>query len=290
VKRLVRPEAFPDSFTLLPLIRLEKHSPGTNLDLILLAVCAAALLAFAFVPRRYVALLPIVLVTVYAALSVEVTNRIAFEDRALEAQSSGPYHRWIDERADGPTAYLYIGEFNWPSVWENLFWNRRVEHVYDLLTARIPGGLPQDSVGPLEDGRLVLVDGSQAQAAYVVSQYPVQFRGRPLASAGEGLQLWRLDPPLRISVWTQRVPGHVRVLAYACRRSRLKIEVDGIPGSPIDLRRNDRPYRRVELPESGTWTGTVPAAPPRPIGTRLCTFDVYTETDTMVPVAELTRS
>src|SRR5437588_734320 len=30
VQKLVRPEAFPDSFTLLPLIRLEKHSPGPN--------------------------------------------------------------------------------------------------------------------------------------------------------------------------------------------------------------------------------------------------------------------
>ena len=290
VKKLVRPEAFPDSFTMLPLIRLEKHSPGADLDLLLLAGCAVALLAFALLPRRYVPLLPFVLLAVYAAISVEVTNRIAFEASFLERQSSGPHHRWIDERADGPTAYLYIGEFNWPAAWESLFWNRRVEHVYDLLTARIPGGLPQDSVGPLEDGRLVLVDGSPAQGAYVVSQYPVQFRGHPLASAGEGLQLWRLDAPFRISVWTQRVAGHVRVLAYACRPGRLKLEVDGTPGSPIDLRRNDRLYRRVVLPESGTWIGSVPAAPPRPIGTRLCTFDVYTEPETMVPVAELTRS
>src|SRR5205085_2852770 len=175
VKKLVRPEAFPDSFTMLPLIRLEKHSPGADLDLLLLAGCAVALLAFALLPRRYVPLLPFVLLSLYAAISVEVTNRIAFEASFLERQSSGPHHRWIDERADGPTAYLYIGEFNWPAAWESLFWNRRVEHVYDLLTARIPGGLPQDSVGPLEDGRLVLVDGSPAQGAYVVSQYPVQF-------------------------------------------------------------------------------------------------------------------
>src|SRR5919199_3481602 len=71
VRKLVRPEAFPDSFTLLPLIRLEKRSPGTDLDLLLLAVCAAALLAFAFLPRRFLPLLPLVLGLAFASISVE---------------------------------------------------------------------------------------------------------------------------------------------------------------------------------------------------------------------------
>src|ERR671935_189715 len=253
VQKLVRPEAFPDSFTLIPLIRLEKHSPGTDLDLIVPAVCAAALLALALLPRRFLPVLPVALVAVFGAISVQASNRIAFEADFLEGQSTGPVHRWIDERARGPVAYLYIGESNWPGAWQNLFWNRRIAHVYDLLTARIPGGLPQDSVGPLEDGRLVLVDGSPAQGDYVVSQYPVAFRGRVIGSAGEGFQLWRLDPPFRISVWIQRVAGHVRVLAYACRPGRLRLEVVGAPGSPIDLRRNDRPYPRLVVPGSSTW-------------------------------------
>jgi hypothetical protein len=79
----------------------------------------------------------------------------------------------------------------------------------------------------------------------------------------------------------------VRVLDYACKPGRLRLEVVGTPPSPIGLRRNDRPYRRVVIPDSGTWTGTIPAAPPRPVGTRLCTFDVYTETSATVPVVKL---
>jgi hypothetical protein len=288
VRKLVRPEAFPDSFTLIPLIRLEKHSPGTDLDLLLPAVCAAALLALALLPRRFLPVLPVALVAVFGAISVQATNRIAFEADFLEGQSTGPVHRWIDERAHGPVAFLYIGEQNWPDAWENLFWNRRIEHVYDLLTARIPGGLPQDSVGPLEDGRLVGVGGAPAEGAYVVSQYPVEFRGRVLASAGQGLQLWRLDPPFRIAVWTQRVAGHVRVLSYACRPGRLRLELVGPPGSKVDLRRNDRPFRRLALPTGGTWRGSIPAAPPRPVGTRLCTFDVFSRGDVLAPVVRLT--
>ena len=287
LSKLARPEAFPDSFTLLPVIRLRRESSLTDAEVALLVVCVALLLAFALLPRRYLVLLPLVLAVGFGAISVEASNRIAFEADFLAGQTSGPYHRWIDERARGPVAYLYIGEPNWPAVSESLFWNRRIEHVYDLLTARIPGGLPQDSVGPLEDGRLVLVDGSPAGGAYVVSQYPVAFRGRVVGSAGEGFQLWRLHPPFRISVWIQRVAGHVRVLAYACRPGRLRLEVVGAPGSPVDLRRNDRPYRRVAVPASGTWRGSIPAAPPRPVGTRLCTFDVYTAAATTLPVVRL---
>ena len=81
----------------------------------------------------------------------------------------------------------------------------------------------------------------------------------------------------------------MRVLDYACRPGRLRLEVVGVPGSPIDLRRNERPYRRVLVPESGTWSGSIPAAPPEPVGTRLCTFDVFTETSTTVPVVRLAR-
>jgi hypothetical protein len=287
--RLAKPEAFPDSFTLLPLIRLRRDSALSDAEAALFVVCAGLLLAFVLLPRRFLVLLPLVLAAGFGAISIEASNRIAFEADVLAGQTSGPYHRWIDERARGPVSYLYIGEPNWPAAWESFFWNRRVAHVYDLLTARIPGGLPQDSVGPEEDGRLVLVDGSPAQGDYVVSQYPVAFRGRVIGSAGEGFQLWRLDPPFRISVWIQRVAGHVRVLAYACRPGRLRLEVVGVPTGPIDLRRNDRPYRRVVIPDSGTWTGSIPTAPPRPVGTRLCTFDVYTETTATVPVVKLTR-
>jgi hypothetical protein len=287
LSKLARPEAFPDSFTLLPLIRLRLNSSLADAEVALIVVCVALLLAFALLPRRYLVLLPLALVAGFGAISIEASNRIAFEADFLAGQTSGPYHRWIDERASGPVSYLYIGEPNWPAAWESFFWNRRVEHVYDLLTARIPGGLPQDSVGPLEDGRLVLVDGSPAQGEYVVSQYPVAFRGHVVGSAGEGFQLWRLDPPFRISVWIQRVAGHVRVLAYACRPGSLRLQVVGAPRSPIDLRRNDRPYRHAVIPGSGTWTGSIPAAPPRPVGTRLCTFDVSTQTSATVPVVKL---
>jgi Dolichyl-phosphate-mannose-protein mannosyltransferase len=285
IRRFVGTEAFPDAFTLLPLIRLADRAHPPNVRAILIVVGAVAVGAFVLVPRRLLWVLPGALLVFFAATSVATSREIGRRDRFLEGISTGPSHRWIDRTASGPTAYVYIGESNWPGVWENVFWNRRVARVYDLLTARIPGGIPEESIGPLENGRLIEANGRPARAAYAVSQYPVEFAGQAVASAGDGLVLWRLRQPFRMRLWTQRVTGHVRVLAYACRGGALSLAIAGAPGSKVELLRNDAPFRSFRLPPSGTWTGTVPAAPRRPLGTRLCTFDVLTDPTTRVPKA-----
>ena len=282
VRRFVGTEAFPDAFTLLPLIRLADRAHPPNVRLVLILAGVVALCAFAFVPRRAIVVLPALLFVFFAVLSVTTSREIERRDRFLETMSTGPYHRWIDRAADGPTAYVYIGEFNWPGVWENVFWNRRVKRVYDMLTARIPGGIPEESIGPLEDGRLIEANGRPARAAWAVSQYPLEFRGQSVATAGDGLVLWRLRQPFRIALWTQRVAGHVRVLAYACRGGSLHLALVGSGGSNVELRRNDGLLRRFVLPPGGRWTGVVPAKPRRPFGKRLCTFDVVTDPATQV--------
>ena len=222
------------------------------------------------------------LVVVFAALSVPASREIGRRATSLEAMSTGTYHRWIDARANGDVAYVYIGEFNWPAAWENVFWNRRIARAYGLLTARVPGGLPQESIGPREDGRLVEADGQAAKAAYAVAAYPVAFVGDPLATAGDGIVLWRLRPPFRISVWTQRVEGHVRVLAYGCRGGSLRLELAASSAGRVELRRNDRLLRRLALPAGRRWRGSLAAVAPRPVGRRLCTFDVLSGPEVQV--------
>ena len=285
IRRFVGTEAFPDAFTLFPLIRLADRTHPPNVHVLLVVAGAVAAAAFALLPRRALFSLPLALVLFFAATSVATTREIERRDRYLESISTGPYHRWIDRRADGPTAYVFIGEFNWPGPWENLFWNRRVERVYDLLTARIPGGLPQESIGPLEDGRLIEANGRPARADYAVALYPVEFQGQAIATVADGLVLWRLRQPFRMALWTQRVAGHVRVLAYACRGGSLRLTIDGAAGSNVELLRNDAKLRTFRLPPSGTWSGSVAATPRRPLGKRLCTFDVMTAPDTQVPEA-----
>ena len=145
------------------------------------------------------------------------------------------------------------------------------------------------SVGPLEDGRLVLTDGRPAEGDYAVASYPVTFRGRLLATAGDGLVLWRLDSPVRLSVWTQRVEGHVRVLVYGCGPGTLHLRLEGPAPAVVELRRNDAPYRHVRLSQDGFWAGAIPADPPAPRGTRLCTFDVLGPPEVLAPQVVFVR-
>lgn len=289
VSGLVSEVSFHNTFALLPLIELERSAPDVDVDVVAVAVAAAAALVVAWLPRRLLWAVPLALGIAFAETSAWVSSEVATIANAAERRSIGAERRWIDRRADGSTSYLYLGEVNWPAVWQNAFWNRRIEHAYGLLTARVAGGLPHVSVGPQEDGRLVLTDGSPAAGAYVVAAYPVTFRGRILATAGDGLVLWRVDPPVRLSVWTQRVAGHVRVLVYGCGPGELRLQLEGPGGASVELRRNDAPFRTLELPDAGAWSGAVPAAPPAPLGRRLCTFDVVSPPEVLAVEVRFVR-
>jgi hypothetical protein len=289
VSDLVSIGSFHNTFTLLPLLELETAAPGLDLDLFVVAVGAAALVALALLPTRALRVLALVLAVAFLEVSVWVSSEVTTLANATQRQAVGSDRRWVDQRADGPTLYLYLGEVNWPAVWQNVFWNHRIERAYGLLTARVQGGLPHVAVGPQEDGRLVLTDGTPAEGEYAVAAYPVTFRGRALATAGDELVLWRLDPPVRLAVWTQRVAGHVRVLVYACGPGELRLALEGPGPATIELRRNDAPYRRVQLSKDGDWSGVVPAAPPSPVGQRLCTFDVLGPPDVLAPQVEFVR-
>lgn len=283
VARFASLEAFPDAFTLEPLIDLRASHPGANVDLIVLAIVAVAVGAFAFLPRRLVVVLPLALGCGFAALSVGASREIVARDRVMQAASTGPDRLWIDHSADGEVAYLFIGDLNWPAVWQNVFWNRRVAHVYGLGGATVPGGLPQRRVDPAPDGRLAGVD-----AGYAVSLYPIAFVGRAVASAGAGLLLWRVDRPARISTWTQRAAGRVHVLVYDCGAGKLRLALAGPAGDEVELRRDGGPFSRVRIGADGTWEGSIPADPRRAGG--VCTFDVAGSPAVVAPTVEFARA
>ena len=273
---------FPDSFTLQPLIAYATGHPGAHLDLIATLVAAALAAVFVLVPRRFVAILPALLAALFVWISIDASQEIVDRDSFVQASSTGPERRWIDNGADGPVSYLFIGDLNWPAVWQNVFWNRRIERIYDLGGVSVPGGLPQKRVAPTPDGRLAGVT-----TPYIAALYPVTFVGHPVKSIHVGIVLWRLDLPARISVWTQRVAGHVRVLAYGCRGGSLRLKLHGPLPDNVELRRNDAPYARVRLDAAGRWSGTIPAVPPSPNG--LCTFDVLTAPAVTAPTVVFRR-
>jgi hypothetical protein len=289
VRQLATSDAFPDSFTLLPLIKLATAHPSADVDLLLAAVALAALALLAVVSARLIWVLPAVVALALAGESVWASREIADRSAFLQLMSTGGDRRWIDHRAAGATAFLYIGEFNWPGVWENAFWNRRVVRAYDLLTARVPGGLPQDAVRPLADGRLVLESGRPAEAQYVVAQYPLEFAGRVIATAGDGLVLWRLAEPMRLSVWTQRGPGLVHVLVYACTPGRLRLRIVSASAGTATILLNHRLLRTLRLEAHSVWQGSVRETARSHRGLAICTFDVETGPELQVLQTKFTR-
>jgi len=86
------------------------------------------------------------------------------------------------------------------SVWENEFWNRSIDRVYDL-GAPLPGGMPELATS---------VDRSTGELRgvterYVLAPASLQLVGTPIArDSAKQLVLYRVTPPARI---TTRVSG-----------------------------------------------------------------------------------
>jgi hypothetical protein len=278
MSRFVNAATIPDALTLIPFHRLHVHAPGLNLRLVVLVVVAVAAAAFALVPR----LAPVALLVVFAGASVNVSRVVAAEAARVQPGTVGAHPRWIDEHSPGPVAYLYTGDVYWNSVWESLFWNRRLDRVYDLLLAAVPGGIPQESLGPYEEGRLVDKFGHGPKVRYVVASDSLLFAGRRIADAGNGISLWQVDPPFRLRQWIQNVrfdgtvERHAKVFVYACRGGTLRLTLSAPTPLSVRLLRNEKPLGLIPLRPGRAASFDIPAKPRRPLGKHLCSFDLLT--------------
>ncbi len=225
--KLVVPDALPHAFTLIPLSHLRAvTSAGTMRLVVAFAVVAAAAL-FALVPRRALAVLPALLLVALAAGSVSAGREVTAQARDQQQRLLGSERRWVDAAADGPVAYVYDGQAYWNAVWENAFWNRRIEWVYDLPGTAVPGPLPQALLEVAPDGEL-RPGGAASPARYAVAPLQYAFRGERIADAPQfgtdrqGLGLWRLEQPLRLSTVTSGlfengdVDREATLTAYGC--------------------------------------------------------------------------
>jgi hypothetical protein len=255
---LVTPAALPSAFSLIPLEHLRRLTSLHTTELVLgLAVAVAATL-FALLPRRLGSLLPVILLLALTAGSVSASREAASQARAQKLRVLGPVRRWIDNRADGPVAYVYDGQVWWNAVWENVFWNRRIQWVYDLPGVRVPGPLPQESLDVLSTGELRPL-GNGSSARFAVAPVNYAFVGEQVASAPQfgtdrqGLGLWKIDPPLRLStITTGLLPnGDVDRIAvlnvYGCRSGVFDVVVLVKQAQTIRIEIDGRPAQRIEF-------------------------------------------
>ncbi len=276
VKRYVNIFGTHDAMTLIPLYKLEQAtSPGTLLT-VYSAVAGIAAIGVAFLPRAGLRALPAVLLVALVGASVLSSRFTVEQARAQQTTFLGSDPRWIDEAADGPTAYIYDGEPSWPGVWEAVFWNSRIDQVYDLPDTEVPGPLPQRDVFVTRDGN-VLVDDAPPQVRYAVVSTWFTLVGEAVAQVTQsglsqtGLKLWKVEPPLRLATRITNVKPngdiyageHGQVAVYGCTRGTFRLTLLIKEPETVDLVLNGNRVQHLSFPSpqpQQVWHGTVPVS------------------------------
>jgi hypothetical protein len=237
-----------------------------------------ALFAFVALTGRTLLVAPLLIATTLIATSVIAALDLARAANNGQAGVLGPTPAWIDHTARSDVTYLYGNEQFWNVVWQERFWNRRIDRVLSIAPSFVPGPMPQTPVRIPPDGRVPTPD------RYVVASNLFSFVGDPVATLTQtaldvsGLTLWHLDGPPRLSTQTRGIqpngdmtsPGEVTV--YDCRRGRLELTL--LPKATTDLHiyLDGRLALRQRFAGEPSWTGSVPVD----LGTRTgrCTFTI----------------
>ena len=196
--------------------------------------------AFLWLPRRYAPVLPLLVALGFLVtwLPLQLWTH-SFPRLASSAydQGVGAHRSWIDAAVgrDAHVGILWSGG-NTLGAWENEFWNRSVDHVYDLGSARLPGDMPatrleaDQATGVLRD-----VHGRPISDPYVLTSSAVELVGERIASdPAKKLVLYRVKAPARsttqitglyedpVSPWSQ---GHVVWQRSECRGGELDVRI-----------------------------------------------------------------
>jgi hypothetical protein len=233
--------AVSDTPALLPLGWLvERGLALSDVDLVVLAGCAVAGLAFLFVPRRYALVLP-ALVVVYFAVT---QHPIVAEHRFRAAQHlfggiTNKHRDWIDRRLGraGEAAVVWTGNSDKFTVWENEFFNRTVGTIY-TTGPPVPGGLAQTALTvDRRSGYLKGLDGRVVRATYALTDASLALNGSVVAQdTRKRMLLYRVGGPLRQvafvsglypqDTWSKRNVAYTR---HDCRGGTLDVELQSDP-------------------------------------------------------------
>jgi glycosyltransferase involved in cell wall biosynthesis len=227
-----------DTIGLQPWWYLGDGLAGRNsVALVAVLVSLALGAAFLWLGPRHAPLLPAVVALGFLVTWLPVqlwTHSFPRLGSSAYHQGIGAQRSWIDAAVgrDAHVAVLWSGG-NQLGVWDNEFWNRSVDRVYDL-GGPLPGDMPEvrittdRSTGVLHDAQ-----GRTVTAPYVLTNRSVELVGSPIASDPEKhLVLYRVKKPARtttqitglyddpVSPWST---GHVTWLRSQCLGGALKV-------------------------------------------------------------------
>jgi hypothetical protein len=258
--KLVIDAALPDSFGSALVFRLRSSVDAATLVTL---GALALLVVFLLLPRRVALVLPALTLALLVAISVSASNLIVARASADQQELLGSPRNWVDRAVNGNVTYLYDGEPEWNSVWQQRFWNNRIAHVVTLPRARVPGPMPQQAVSPTLDGRLAIHD------RYIVASDQFAFVGTPIAhhTRGvdlEGLTLWHLTGPPRLSTITTGVQPNgdivapAGITAYGCAGGRLELTLLPKATNVLTVSLDGKPVFRRRIAGLPAWRGSIP--------------------------------
>jgi hypothetical protein len=271
---LVTPDAFADTLDLIVFTRLQSLSPATIVTVFALTM----LCGFVFLRGRTVLVLPLLVAAVMVFASLAGAQDLKGAVNNGQAAVVGPTPNWIDRAVDGDVTYLYGGELSWNTVWQERFWNRRIDRVLTLSPNRVSGPLEQTAVTVPANGRLPSRD------PYVVAPDTFTFFGARVAHLTQtnldisGLTLWRVTRPLRLSTATQGVQANgdmtqpAVVTVYDCTGGRLELTLLPKKTDVLRILLNGRPVLQARIGGRPSWHGSLRV--PRSARPRICSFTI----------------
>ncbi len=237
---LLNGNATSDTLAFLPLWTLQDTI--TTLDevaaVVVLGAIAIAALVLLLPPRWALALPAVVLAWFAVSLwAIETNPHGGIHHASLGALFGGisrPDRDWVDRTVgrNGDVAFVWSGNRDKFTLWENEFFNRSVGTVYDLGSSA-PGGLPTTEVGI--DPRTGVLRGADRHT-FVLTDMSVNLAGTPVATdLVKQMALYRVDGPLRVRAQTSGIYAdswsgpEATYTAFGCRGGTLLVALRSDP-------------------------------------------------------------
>jgi 4-amino-4-deoxy-L-arabinose transferase-like glycosyltransferase len=238
---LINLNSVSDTPTILAIWALQPSpfSLGTIPAAVVTASALAGLL-FLLTPRRYVLVLPALVLVFFAVAAKPIEGKHRYA--ALNSLAAGINNRhldWIDRAAgsDSSVSAVWSGNAERYTIWENEIFNRSVGTIYDL-GPRFSGGLAETATTVDPKNGVLLAAGKPVRAAYALTDGSVELGGRIIArDARKGMLLYRVDGFLRQlsrvdglypqDTWSGAAP--VRYTRHDCRGGHVAVLLQSDP-------------------------------------------------------------
>ncbi len=283
---LVVPDALPDSLGIAILL---DDPLGWKPATVVAVLGALLMVLFVLAPRLELLTVAVVLLLGWGTVAASARVDTATSDSQVALV--GQPRDWIDRNASSDVAYVYNGDLAaWTVVWQQRFWNPRIDRVISIIPHFVPGPIKQRVIALPRDGRLPIDE------RYAVANDHVQFEGSPLVHQNRGpneygLTLWELQQPARLSyliagtIPNGDINGRAVVNAFNCaggtlqltllpkETNRLEIDLDGSIASVEHIGGRSVWHAEIHVPKShGPAPCTFTIRPDGLLGSTLITF------------------